>query len=283
MSIEVRDLTHIYNEGLPHESVAVKDVSFDIADGEIVGIIGHTGSGKSTLVQHLNGLIKPTSGSVVVDGKDITKDKSEMFKVRRKVGLVFQYPEYQLFEETLAKDIAFGPKNIGIEEDEIETRVRDAMAIVGLDYDEFSGKSPFDLSGGQKRKAAIAGIIAMEPSTLILDEPTAGLDPRARKQILKAVMDIHEKLGSSIVIISHNMTDIANMCGKIIVMDKGEKMMEGTPKEVFSQRTKLEAVGLSIPPALAVIDDLKKKGFGIDRTPFTAKDAADAIYEVIKG
>ena len=281
MSIEVRNVTHVYNEGLPHESVAVKDVSFDIADGEIVGIIGHTGSGKSTLVQHLNGLIKPTSGSVVVDGKDITKDKSDMFMVRRKVGLVFQYPEYQLFEETLAKDVAFGPSNMGIPEDEIDERVRNAMEIVGLDYEEYKEKSPFDLSGGQKRRAAIAGIIAMKPQVLILDEPTAGLDPQARRQILDAVMDIHEKLGSSIVMISHNMSDIARMCDKVIVMDSGSKLMEGTPEEVFIRRAELEEVGLSIPSSLAVIDDLNKRGFGIDEIVFNAEDAAEAIYEVL--
>ncbi len=283
MSIKVRNLTHIYSPGLPYESIAVKDVSFDIADGDIVGIIGHTGSGKSTLVQHLNGLIKPTEGTVEVDGVDIYSDKAETVRVRRKVGLVFQYPEYQLFEETLAKDVAFGPRNMGADEEEIEKTVRESMDLVGLDYDTFAEKSPFDLSGGQKRRAAIAGVIAMKPTTLILDEPTAGLDPAARKQILGAVMDIHETLGTAIVMISHNMTDIAVMCDRVIVLDKGSKLMEGTPEEVFSRREELESIGLSIPPALAVTIDLKEKGFDDIRPAFTAEDAAEAIYEVLKG
>ncbi len=283
MSVEVIDLTYIYDRGLPYESTALDGVSFRAEDGDIIGIIGHTGSGKSTLVQHLNGLISPSSGRVIVDGRDIAEEKKQMYLVRRKVGLVFQYPEYQLFEDTVAKDIAFGPRNTGVPEEEIEERVRRSMELMGMDYERYKGRSPFDLSGGQKRRIAIAGVIAMEPSTLILDEPTAGLDPLAKAQILDAVKDIHDSLGSTVIMISHNMTDIAVMCDRVIVMDRGKILMEGAPGEVFGRREELETVGLKLPPALELICDLRDRGFDIRKDPFTAEEAAEAIFEVLAG
>ena len=219
MSIEVKGLTHIYSEGLPHESVALENVSFNVEDGQLVGVIGHTGSGKSTLVQHLNGLLRPKSGTIVVGDVDITADGVVMRDIRRKIGLVFQYPEYQLFEETVAKDVAFGPGNLGLSQEETEQRVKEAIQMVGLDYDAVKNVSPFELSGGQKRRVAIAGVIAMKPEILILDEPTAGLNPKAHDDILAMVRAIHEQEKNIIFLISHNMNDIAAMADKVIVMD----------------------------------------------------------------
>lgn len=282
MSIEVRNLTHIYNEGLPHESIAVDDISFAVEEGSVLGIIGHTGSGKSTLVQHLNGLIKPKSGTILVDGVNITDGKTNLVEVRKRVGLVFQYPEYQLFEETCYKDVAFGPKNMGCSDEEIEERVRESIGLVGLDYDEVKDKSPFDLSGGQKRRIAFAGVIAMKPQVLILDEPTAGLDPEAKEGILQLVKNVHEHEGCIIIMISHNMTDIATMCDKVIVIDRGRKVMDGTPEEVFAQKDALEKIGLSVPPALELIYMLRSRGIEVTENAFTAETAADAIYEVLK-
>ena len=267
MSIEVRDLNYIYNAGMPDETVALRDVSFDVADGEILGIIGHTGSGKSTLLQHLNGLIKPASGEIFVDGQCITDGKTKMTDVRRKVGLVFQYPEYQLFEETVAKDVAFGPKNLGVEEAEIEERVKNAIGLVGLDYEEVKDMSPFELSGGMKRRAAIAGVIAMRPEILILDEPTAGLDPAAHRDILAMVRRIHDKMGIILIFVSHNMADIAALSDKVIVMNEGTIALSGTPLEVFSQRERLEAMRLALPPAREIIELIKS------RTPAFRSDA----------
>ena len=232
MSIQVRSLTHIYEPGMPTESVALEDVSFEINDGELVGIIGHTGSGKSTLLQHLNGLLKPTSGQIVVGGKDITAPGVSMVEIRKRIGLVFQYPEYQLFEETVAKDVAFGPKNLGLSEAEIDERVREAIDLVGLDYDQIAERSPFELSGGQKRRVAIAGVIAMRPEVLILDEPTAGLDPKAHKDVLAMVEEVHRRTGNITILVSHNMADIARLSDKIIVVDSGRLVATGTPEEV---------------------------------------------------
>lgn len=282
MSIEVKNLTYIYGEGLPQEQKALDDISFKIDDGEILGIIGHTGSGKSTLVQHLNGLIKPKTGSIIVDDVDITSGKINMTDIRKKVGLVFQYPEYQLFEETCAKDISFGPRNMGCDEEEIDRRVRESLSLVGLDYDKIADKSPFELSGGQKRRVAIAGVIAMKPSVLILDEPTAGLDPEAKKGILNLIKNVHEHEKNIIVMISHNMTDIATMCDKVLVIEKGRKVMEGTPKEIFTHKQELENLGLSVPPAMEFIHRLRLKGIDLEEYAFTAEQAADAIYEVLK-
>ncbi len=254
MSIEIKNLTYIYNKGLPGETVALRDVSLEICDGEILGIIGHTGSGKSTLLQHLNGLLKPESGEVWVDGRCITDGSTKLTEVRRGVGLVFQYPEYQLFEETVYKDVAFGPKNLGLPEGELEERVRSAIEIVGLDYDAIKDSSPFELSGGQKRRIAIAGVIAMRPRTLILDEPTAGLDPAAHRDILAMIRSIHDSMGIKIVFVSHNMADIAEMSDRVVVMNEGEIFLQGTPCEVFSRGDELGSIGLDVPPARRILN-----------------------------
>lgn len=283
MSVKVENLTHIYNEGLPHESVAVQDVSFSIEDGQIAGIIGHTGSGKSTLVQHLNGLIRPKTGSIYIDEENICDDRTVMREIRKKVGLVFQYPEYQLFEETVFKDVAFGPKNIGLADDELEDRVREAIELVGLDYEQIKDKSPFDLSGGQKRRVAIAGVIAMKPKVLILDEPTAGLDPKAHKDVLDMIIRVHEHENNITVMVSHNMEDIASMCDKVIVMDKAHAVMEGTPQEVFARRTELKQMGLAAPPVTELIDMLNDRGFKLDRNILTRDRAVEEIYRAIRG
>ncbi len=259
MSISVKNLNYIYNPGMPGETVALSDVTFDVADGTVLGIIGHTGSGKSTLLQHLNGLIKPTSGEVLIDGECITDGKVKMTDIRRKVGLVFQYPEYQLFEETVSKDVAFGPKNLGLDEKEQEARVRKAIGLVGLDYDEIKDLSPFELSGGMKRRVAIAGVIAMDPKILILDEPTAGLDPSAHRDILAMVRRIHEEMGIILIFVSHNMADIAEMSDKVMVMSGGRNVLEGTPAEVFSKGDVLSEMGLGVPPAKEIVDIIKKK------------------------
>lgn len=283
MSVKVENLTHIYNEGLPHESVAVQDVSFSIEDGQIAGIIGHTGSGKSTLVQHLNGLIRPKTGSIYIDEENICDDRTVMREIRKKVGLVFQYPEYQLFEETVFKDVAFGPKNIDLADDELEGRVREAIELVGLDYEQIKDKSPFDLSGGQKRRVAIAGVIAMKPKVLILDEPTAGLDPKAHKDVLDMIIRVHEHENNITVMVSHNMEDIASMCDKVIVMDKAHAVMEGTPQEVFARRTELRQMGLAAPPVTELIDMLNDRGFKLDRNILTRDRAVEEIYRAIRG
>lgn len=283
MSVKVENLTHIYNEGMPHESVAVDNVSFSVGDGQIAGIIGHTGSGKSTLVQHLNGLIKPKSGSIFIDKENICDGKTVMRDIRKKVGLVFQYPEYQLFEETVFKDVAFGPKNIGIEEAEIEQCVREAIELVGLDYEEIKDKSPFDLSGGQKRRVAIAGVIAMKPQVLILDEPTAGLDPKSHKDVLDMIMRVHEHENNITIMVSHNMEDIASMCDKVIVMDRAHVVMQGTPEEVFARRSELKQIGLAAPPVTELIDMLNQNGFELSGNILTRDEAVKEIYKAVRG
>ena len=283
MSVKVENLTHIYNEGLPHESVAVQDVSFSIEDGQIAGIIGHTGSGKSTLVQHLNGLIKPKTGSIYIDGENICDGKTVMREIRKKVGLVFQYPEYQLFEETVFKDVAFGPKNIGLADEELEDRVREAIELVGLDYEQIKDKSPFDLSGGQKRRVAIAGVIAMKPKVLILDEPTAGLDPKAHRDVLDMIIRVHEHENNITIMVSHNMEDIASMCDKVIVMDRAHAVMEGTPEEVFARKAELKQMGLAAPPVTELIDMLNDRGFKLGGNILTRDKAVEEIYKAIRG
>ena len=283
MSVKVENLTHIYNEGLPHESVAVQDVSFSIEDGQIAGIIGHTGSGKSTLVQHLNGLIRPKTGSIYIDEENICDGKTVMREIRKKVGLVFQYPEYQLFEETVFKDVAFGPKNIGLADEELEDRVKEAIELVGLDYEQIKDKSPFDLSGGQKRRVAIAGVIAMKPKVLILDEPTAGLDPKAHRDVLDMIIRVHEHEDNITIMVSHNMEDIASMCDKVIVMDRAHAVMEGTPEEVFARRAELKQMGLAAPPVTELIDMLNDRGFKLDGNILTRDKAVEEIYKAIRG
>lgn len=281
MSIEVKGLTHIYNEGLPHESVALEDVTFSAQDGQLVGIIGHTGSGKSTLVQHLNGLLKPKSGSIVVGGTDITADGVVMRDIRKKIGLVFQYPEYQLFEETVAKDVAFGPANLGLSEAEIDECVKEAIEMVGLDYEKVKNVSPFELSGGQKRRAAIAGVIAMKPEVLILDEPTAGLNPKAHADILNMVETIHRKSKNIIFLVSHNMNDIARMSDKVLVMNHGRLVMDGTPAEVFSREEELKSMGLALPDSMEIMMRLKKAGMDINTDCLTMDEAAEEIAKVL--
>lgn len=282
MSIEVKGLTHIYSEGLPHESVALENVSFNVEDGQLVGVIGHTGSGKSTLVQHLNGLLRPKSGTIVVGDVDITADGVVMRDIRRKIGLVFQYPEYQLFEETVAKDVAFGPGNLGLSQEETEQRVKEAIQMVGLDYDAVKNVSPFELSGGQKRRVAIAGVIAMKPEILILDEPTAGLNPKAHDDILAMVRAIHEQEKNIIFLISHNMNDIAAMADKVIVMDRGHVAMDGTPAQVFSRGEELKAMGLALPDSMELVARLRRAGMDIDTSCLTMEQAADEIAKVLK-
>lgn len=282
MGIKVTELTHIYAEGLPDESVALDHVSFELSDGEFVGIIGHTGSGKSTLLQHLNGLVKPKSGTIEVDGVNITEGKVPMLDIRKKIGLVFQYPEYQLFEETVALDVAFGPKNLGLSEEEIDVRVREALELVGLDYDDLADKSPFDLSGGQKRRVAIAGVVAMKPEVLVLDEPTAGLDPKAHREVLEMIQNIHEREHNITVLVSHNMSDVANFCDKVLVMDSGRMVMQGTPEEVFSRRDELAEMGLSAPPVSEFLYELKEAGVELPRVPLNVEEAADLLAELLK-
>jgi energy-coupling factor transport system ATP-binding protein len=283
MSIQVKGLTHVYSEGLPHESVALKDVSFQVADGAFIGIIGHTGSGKSTLLQHLNGLLKPKSGTITVSGTDITESNVVMRDIRRKIGLVFQYPEYQLFEETVEKDIAFGPLNLGLEPDEVDQRVKEAIGLVGLDEQEVRDRSPFELSGGQKRRVAIAGVIAMKPEVLILDEPTAGLDPGAHQDILDMIQKIHAHEKNIILLVSHNMNDIAKLADKILVMDGGKLVMEGTPAEVFGESEKLTEMGLDIPEAASLASKLKQAGITLGEDILTVEEATLAIYQFLEG
>ena len=282
MSIQVENLVHIYDKGMPSEQVALDNISFTCEDGQMVGIIGHTGSGKSTLLQHLNGLLRPHSGKVVVGDVDITQPGVPMVQIRKKIGLVFQYPEYQLFEETVAKDVAFGPKNLGLGEEEIEERVREAIELVGLDYEEIKDRSPFDLSGGQKRRVAIAGVVAMRPEVLILDEPTAGLDPKAHQDVLRMVKEVHERTGNITILVSHNMGDIAEMSDKVVVIDSGKLVAVGTPKEVFARKEELRAVGLELPPITQFTEKLREKGIDIDSTILDVDTAAAQIAQYLK-
>lgn len=281
-TIEVRDLSHTYSAGTPFQHDAVKHMSFSVEKGEFLGIIGHTGSGKSTLIQHLNGLLRPTSGEILLDGTNIWQDKKTTRESRFRVGLVFQYPEYQLFEETVAKDVAFGPSNLGLTAEEVDERVREAIELVGLDYDKVKNLSPFDLSGGQKRRAAIAGVIAMKPEVLILDEPTAGLNPKAHADILSMVEKIHESEKNIIFLVSHNMDDIARMSDRVLVMDHGKLMMDGTPEEVFSRGGELKKMGLALPASMEIAAQLRENGFAVGGTCLTMEETADGIAEVLK-
>ena len=282
MSITVTELTHIYSPGQPQEQTALDNISFRIADGTFAGIIGHTGSGKSTLVQHLNGLLKPTSGKILVDDTDITASGADSRQVRRSIGLVFQYPEYQLFEETVEKDVAFGPTNLGLSQDEISERVREAIQLVGLDYDAVRGVSPFELSGGQRRRVAIAGVIAMGPRVLILDEPTAGLNPRAHQEILDMVDGIHERTGNITIMVSHNMNDIARMTDQVLVMERGRLVMDGTPREVFSHGDELRQLGLALPDAAEIAEELRGAGLPLTGSFMTMEETADAVAKALK-
>ena len=277
MKIEVKDLTYTYSPDMPGATTALNGVSFTVDKPGIIGIIGHTGSGKSTLLQQLNGLIKPDSGEIIIDGECISDEKKNLVDIRKKIGLVFQYPEYQLFEETTAKDVAFGPKNLGKDEKEITEKVRTAMEMVGLNYEETKDKSPFELSGGNKRRLAIAGVIAMEPKILMLDEPTAGLDPSAHKDILNMIMRIQKKMDMLIIFVSHNMADIANLSDRVMVMSEGRIVLDGSPREVFANREKLTELGLSLPPAGQMGLELSERIEGFSSKALSVKELAEDI------
>ena len=279
--IRTENLTYTYSQGTPFEKTAVKDVNIEIEEGELVGIIGHTGSGKSTLIQHLNGLIKPTSGKIFIDGADIHDKNIKLRDVRFKVGLVFQYPEYQIFEETVYKDIAFGPTNMGLDEGEIDKRVRETAKLVGID-DSLLNKSPFELSGGQKRRVAIAGVMAMRPKVLILDEPTAGLDPRGREMILGQIKHYHEETGSTVLLVSHSMEDVARFAQKILVMNKGEVFCYDTPPAVFARADEIAAIGLSVPQITKVFSMLRSRGIDIRGDVYTIEFAMKTINEYLE-
>ena len=282
MSIKIENLTHTYMPGSPFASVAIHDVNLEIADGELIGLLGHTGSGKTTLIQHLNGLVKATEGRIVIDGLDLTEKGVSLLEVRKKVGLVFQYPEYQLFEETVAKDIAFGPKNMGLPADEIDRRVRYAMQQVGLDYETIAERSPFELSGGQMRRVAIAGVLAMQPKVLILDEPTAGLDPAGRNEILGYIDHYRRTHNATVMMVSHSMDDVARLTDRLLVMNGAHLAMDGTPAEVFQRAEELLEMGLNIPQVTRVFLELKKMGAPVDPV-YTIEQAVEAIKKLKGG
>lgn len=280
MSIVIEHLNYIYMSGGPYETHALEDVNLTIEDGEFVGLIGHTGSGKSTLVQHLNGLLMPSSGRILVDGLDLADKNTDRRAIRQKVGLVFQYPENQLFEETVEKDIAFGPKNLGLSEEEIDSRVRSAMRRVALDADSLHGRSVFELSGGQMRRVAIAGVLAMEPQTLVLDEPCAGLDPRGREEILGLIRDLHRESGATIVMVSHSMDDVASLAERVIVMNHGRVAMDGKPRDIFSRGDELRGIGLDVPQAVELAQKLRERGFDIPQGIYRTEEIKAAIEEL---
>ncbi|WMI80591.1 energy-coupling factor transporter ATPase [Anaerotignum sp. MB30-C6] len=281
MSIKINQLTYIYNQGTAFEKKALDDVSLEIKKGEFVGLIGHTGSGKSTLIQHLNGIISPTKGEILLDGENIHKDKAKLKEVRRRIGLAFQYPEYQLFEMTVYKDVAFGPTNMMQSKDEIHKNVVAALETVGIAHDLYE-KSPFELSGGQKRRVAIAGVLAMNPEVLILDEPTAGLDPKGRDEILQAIKRLHQERGITVILVSHSMEDVAKLVDRIIVMHEGKVATTGTPKEVFCHVKELEAMGLAAPQVSYVFAALKEKGFDVPIDVFTIEEAKNVLLNLVK-
>ena len=280
--IKIKDLNYVYQEGMPTKQQALSDINIEIPKGDFTAIIGHTGSGKSTLIQHLNGLIKPTSGKIFIDGIDITDKNTNMKEIRKKVGIVFQYPENQLFEETVYKDIAFGPKNMGLDEEEITLRVKDAIKAVNLNEDILD-KSPFELSGGQKRRVAIAGVLSMKPEILILDEPTAGLDPRGRDMLLDFLSKIHENSGINIILVSHSMEDVARVCKNVIVMNKGKVFMYAPVAEVFKKGDELEKIGLDVPQITLLINKLIKMGAKLPEDIYTVKYAKNILIDAMKG
>lgn len=281
MSLELKHVSHIYQEGSAKESYALRDICLNVNEGEFLGIAGHTGSGKSTLIQHFNGLLKPTSGEVIVDGVDINRkeSKKELKNLRMQVGIVFQYPEYQLFEETVERDIAFGPRNLGLSDTEVQHRVAEAMELLKLSK-KLRKKSPFDLSGGQKRKIAIAGVLAMQPKYLILDEPTAGLDPKGREEFLELIADLHRK-GMTVVMVSHSMDDIARYAQRMIVLEHGQIRLEGTPQAVFAQADVLEQIGLGVPTLTKLLLTLKAKGWDVRTDLFHPEEVKQEILRVL--
>ena len=281
MSIRAEHLNHIYGEGTAFEQYALKDVSFEIEDGQFIGLIGHTGSGKSTLIQHLNGLLRASSGAIYYNGENIYQDGYDMKALRSKVGLVFQYPEHQLFEVDVFSDVCFGPKNQGLSKEEVEERAREALTQVGLD-EKLWQQSPFELSGGQKRRVAIAGVLAMRPKVLVLDEPTAGLDPKGRDEILDQIAYLHEKADMTVILVSHSMEDIAKYVDRIIVMNKGSVMFNDVPKKVFAHYKELESVGLAAPQVTYIMHALKEKGMDVPTDATTIEEAADGIMKALK-
>ena len=284
MSICVENVSCVYSKGSPFEKVALENISLTIEKGEFIGIIGHTGSGKSTLIQHLNGLIHPTSGKVTIDGVDLAAKTKEAVAKRHSVGMVFQYPEHQLFEETVAKDIAFGPKNLGCSEEETEKRVKSAMKFAGLDYDTFGGRSPFRLSGGQQRRVAIAGVIAMHPDFLLLDEPSAGLDPIGRREIFSRIQSWYQKGVFSVILVSHNMDDIARLATRLLVMHKGHLVMDGKPMDIFlHHRRELQECGVDAPPLTQTLLYLKEKGIPVPEDAKTVEEAVDRMSQMLGG
>ena len=280
--LELKNLSYVYGTGTPFEKTAVNNLSLSIEKGEFIGIMGHTGSGKSTLVQMLNGLMKPTSGQVLLDGEDIWANPKDIRKIRFKVGMVFQYPEYQLFEETVAKDIAFGPTNMGKSGAELEKAVNDAARFTGL-KDELLEKSPFDLSGGEKRRAAIAGVIAMNPEVLVLDEPTAGLDPMGRDVLLSQIVQYHKERKNTVILVSHSMEDVAKYVNRIMVMNDGVLMYDDTPKHIFAGYRELEQIGLAAPQVTYIMNDLKNAGFAVDVNAITVEEARQSILKNLQG
>ncbi len=282
MIMEIKDLKYIYNPNTPFEKRALDGIDVEIDEGEFIGLIGHTGSGKSTLVQHLNGLMKASSGKIIIDGQDISDKEVDMREIRQKVGLVFQYPEHQLFEETIYKDIAFGPKNLGLSEEDVEIRVRESMNLVGLDYESLKDRSPFELSGGQKRRVAIAGVIAMKPKILILDEPTAGLDPKGRDEILGEIKKLYLKGNITIILVSHSMEDIARLANRILVMHEGKITMDDTTVEVFKRADELKAMGLGVPQITEFMKQFYDKGNDVKETVLTVEEGRDEILRYLR-
>ena len=284
MSIIIKNLTYVYNEDMPFASKALDNINLEIKDKDFVGIIGHTGSGKSTLIQHLNGLLKPSSGEIYINDFNITNTGTNLTDIRKRVGVVFQYPEYQLFEETVEKDIAFGPFNLGLDENEVNSRVKASMQAVGLNYEEYKDKSPFELSGGQKRRVAIAGVIAMNPEVLILDEPTAGLDPGGRDEIFELIKTLHRENDMTIILSSHSMDDMAKLAKNIIVMNHGKIEFMGPPREIFnSNADRLKEIGLDIPQVLELAIKLREKGFNIREDILTIEEIKEEILKAVKG
>ncbi len=282
MPIQIENLSHTYMPGSPFAATAIKDVTLTIEDGEFLGVIGHTGSGKSTLVQHFNGLLTPTAGRVLIDGVDVFAKDTNRKKIRQQVGLVFQYPEHQLFEETIEKDVAFGPKNLGLSSEEIAKRVKEALVQVGISYEEYAQRSPFELSGGQMRRVAIAGVLAMKPKVLVLDEPTAGLDPAGRESILSMVRDLHAAGGLTVIMVTHSMDDISRLATRLVVLAKGELKLSGTPREVFSRVTEMEAYGLGVPQAARLSHLLRKEGLNMPPDLYTLAEVKEHILKIFK-
>lgn len=283
MPIKIESLSHVYSPETPFEVKALDDINLTINEGEFIGLIGHTGSGKSTLIQHLNGLLKSTSGQISIDGLTIGEKKVKLKDIRRKVGLVFQYPEHQLFEETVELDIGFGPRNLGFNKDEVYAKVKKALEWVNLDYDEVRERSPFELSGGQMRRVAIAGVLAMEPKYLILDEPTAGLDPRSRDDILSKLKRMHKELNITIILVSHSMEEIAELVDRIIVMDKGSVFIDGKPENVFSKRDELVEIGLGVPNVTELLIKLSEKNIQVNKNVYKMSDAKEELKKILRG